>query len=169
MSLRKRYYIFLVISPMLLFAVYKLTLSKTLKLKQDIQCLQHDIDRSSMAPMNIKILSNELKNLLLILDKKGCSKDKDLFTVVTNYCNNKRLTVRSYPQEHRIANAKHTCSTSIVCIEGCFIDLVKMIHVFERDKGYNIRSVSFKKYKDRISKTEKLQVKLYIQIIKNEK
>jgi hypothetical protein len=57
----------------------------------------------------------------------------------------------------------------ICSIEGCFIDLVKMIHVFERDKGYNIRSVSFKKYRDRISKTEKLQVKLYIQIIKNEK
>jgi hypothetical protein len=169
MNYRKRYYTLLIVSPILVFIIYQSTISKTFKIKADIEILERDISRSSLAPMNINILENELKNLLVVLDKKGRLKEKDLFTEITNYCSGRKLSVRSYPLEHRIGNAQYSCNTSIVSIEGSFRELVKMINVFERDKSYTIRSISFDKYKDRLDKDEKLQVKLYIQIMKNEK
>jgi len=169
MDYRKRYYILLVVLPLVLLIIYKLTISKTIELKANIEKVQEDIDRSSLAPMNISILSKELKQLMLVVENKDKISEKSLFSEITDYCSRKRLRVKSYPLEHKISNNKYSCNTSMVTIEGRFIDLVKMLNVFEKEKAYMIRSISFDKYKDRLAKKEKLQLKLYIQIINNEK
>jgi len=169
MDYRKRYYLLLIALPIVLLIIYKLTISNTLELKDNINQVQEDIDRSSLAPMNISILNKELQHLMVVIEKKDRISKKSLFGEITGYCSSKKLRVRSYPLEHKISNNKYSCNTSVISIEGRFVDLLKMLNVFEREKAYTIRSISFDKYKDRLLKTEKLQLKLYIQIIDNEK
>lgn len=157
----------LIAVPIAFCIIYITTINKTIELRSTIEKVQEDIDRSSFAPMNINILRKELCHLEVIIAKKDKINEKSLFSEITAYCG-KKLQVRSYPLEHKITNSKYSCNTSIVCIEGRFVDLVKMLNVFEKEKAYTIRSITFDKYKDRLEKKEKLQLKLYIQIINNE-
>lgn len=163
---KKKYMMLLILSPVILMMVYRLAISGTVKLGSDIDKLEADIESSSMAPANIGRLSRELDYLKKRIEgRSDISGEQSLFTHIADYCKRKRLKLKSFPSAHKVKTMDYSCTTSIVCVEGSYKQLLKLIHYFEYKKKQLLRSVSFDLVKDRISRKEKLQLKIYIQTI----
>ncbi len=163
---KKKYMILLISIPVILILIYRLTISGTIKMGSDIGDLESDIEKSSMAPANIARLSRELDYLKKRMggtsDIRG---EQGLFTHVADYCKKNRLHLKSFPSAHKINTIDYNCITSVICVEGSYKQLLKLIHYFEYKKHLLLRSVSFDLVKDRISRKEKLQLKIFVQTV----
>lgn len=163
---KKKYFLLLGLLPVLLILVYNLTISKTIELSGKISGLKHDVSQTSLAPANINMLSRQLDYLKTKVGKSSKNSEvESLFTDISDYCRKHNLKLKSFPAAHSVSRSRYLCRTSIITIEGSFKKLLKLIYYFEYKKNKLMRSVSFDMVRDRISKKDKLQLKIYMQSI----
>jgi len=163
---KKKYRLLLVLTPVIMIVVYNLTISNTIELAGNISDLKYDVSQTSLAPANISMLTRQLDYLKTKVGKSSKNSEvESLFTDISEYCRKHKLKLKSFPAAHSVSRSRYLCRTSIITVEGSFKKLLKLIHYFEYKKNKLIRSVSFDLARDRISKKDKLQLKIYMQSI----
>lgn len=166
---KKQYYILLFSLPILLFLIYLLTINKTLNLKDRNRKIEYKILKGKNSSLEINHLRYSLKKLYRVIPEKDFRREQNVFSNISNYCKSHHLLVSSFPYEHKIQKGDYLYKTKIIEVEGQFKNHILLLDYLERKMKYSIRSVGFRKLRDRYSRKIVLKMKIYLQEISNEK
>ncbi len=92
---------------------------------------------------------------------------EDAFAKITAYCGLHKIKVAAIPDLSINKHPEFDVYTSEIVVQGDFISLLKLVHWLEqKEKVGRISAIHFFKKKEKRSKKQKLNVRIYIQNIK---
>lgn len=167
-SYRKRVLYLLTGGFVFLLIIYFGSIKKTIALYNSCSELKEQLTSIVDAPKQIAFYQKkqkETENKVGTISSQGNSHEK-ILEKCGQYCLKNNLTLRDYPSSFEFKTQNYLIETSSIEIEGGFINLLKLLHNLELDKGLGlISSVSFEAIKDNESNKKVLFEKIYIQNI----
>lgn len=155
----------------LLFAIvaYVTTISNTVKLYKDNTKLESRIGKAENAPSGIADLRRALEGLNGKLNDYLIDTTKEqehTLEVVSEFCSKKRLVVKELPKRTVTTEKDFTIITSILKIEGSYVELLRLLNELEYvQKLGRVSSVSWKSSIDSKTKRTVLSMTVFLQNI----
>lgn len=165
---RKNYILFSIIFLMMILS-WKLSIYPTIELSKEIELLESELALAKNSPSQILKLEKDLlayQNSSSSVVVSLSSLRKSLLQRITKLTGKHEVNLRSFPQSSTSYLEGIEISTSVVELEGNFINLLQLADEIENDKGLGkLASIKFKSVEDRRTKRRSLLMTLYIQSI----
>ena len=159
-----------VAAVLLVFIVYSLGVSKTIKAYHDYSDAKARMEMAQNAPL----MAAQLERELILMDAKmGTTKAfkqntaETLLNLITNYCQSNHAVLREFPRTTIDMQGDLTIETNQFVLEGNFATILKLIYNLEqKNKIGKVASVKYQLKKDFKTKEMVLTASVFIQNIK---
>ena len=156
-------------SLVLIILMYTLALKRTFQLKKECKHLEQQLLVADDAPEQI----NSLKQKLVHIDQliganinENYVLKEQILNYSGTYCNKHNLVIKDFPAIHEYTQENYQVETSKIIIQGGFIDILKLIYLFETEyKIARVVSVDFHSEKNIRTKQKVLEADIYFQNI----
>lgn len=154
-----------VVVVLVLVLVYKGSISRTIHYSQANKSLKANIERAASAPAEITQLQTQLAKL-----QHSALKPYDrerLLEVVTTFCRENGLLVKTFPQAKSNQQNDSEIVTNEIEVEGSYQSIVKLVYLLEQqEKLGSVSSLTFSIHKDRITRKISLHATIIFRNLK---
>ncbi len=162
-------------SLMLILMIYGLAIKKTMILRSEYKDLANQLSTVTNAPVQIENLKQKLVSIDGIIGANindNYVLKEQILNHCGEYCNKNNLVIKDFPEIHSFSHENYQIETSKIVIQGEFIDVLKLIYMFENQyKIARVVSVNFHTEKNIRTKQKFLETDIYFQnvnILNNE-
>ncbi len=145
----------------LIVLCYNFAISRTLKLKQELNALTIEEQHLKNAPKQLSLLKQKEKYYDSILGKyqiNGSSIQNNLLKTITSFADTHNIKIVSFLEPHSIEKDNFSIKTYRFSIEGDYNSILNLIYFLEQKTRYGeIINLHFEKQKDFRKNTSYLQ------------
>jgi len=167
LTIRVRFYLFLVGILLAILLSYELAIKKTLVLSAEnkAQSLQLDSVKQGAIQINqIKTKLEKLKGQIGSQTSSNVDVHQEILNTCSKFCSNNNLLVREYPDKELIEVGNSKLEINKIVLEGSFHKALQLVYQCEKDKRLGrVVSVQFDKQKDVYAQKERLLTSIYLQ------
>lgn len=160
----------LVLAIALLYLVYKLAISKTVKVYEDFNYLKRQVILSKDIDTKLDDLSKQLNAVEAIFKgsiTSGNNSQEKILETVTNYCKQKPLLLKEFPKSLIRESNGYLVELNYFTVEGDYINLLNLVYTMEQKiKVGKVASVKFNVKENQKTKKDELTAIIYIQNLK---
>lgn len=153
------------------YLMYSLAIKNTLMAYTQYNDNKAQLALAVNAPAKAKQLEQELEQINEKIGNQninGKNTEQALLDLITNYCQNNRLTLREFPEAQLSQQGDLLIETNQFVVEGGFASLLNMVYVLEqKNKLGKIAGVRYQLKKDIQTKEMALTATVYLQNIKH--
>ncbi len=162
--------VMLVLAVALLYLVYKLAVSKTVKVYNDFAYLKSQVILSKNIDTKLDDLSKQLNAVEGIFKSSitsGNNSQEKILETVTNYCKQKPVLLKEFPKSMMKETNGYLVELNYFTVEGDYINLLNLVYTMEQQiKVGKVASVKFNLKENQQTKQHELTATIYVQNLK---
>lgn len=170
LTYKKKNILLAIIAVLLVFAVYSLGISKTIKAYHAYSESENKMKMAENAPA----MAVQLEKELIRMDEKlgnqntaGQNTAESLLNLITAYCQSNHAVLREFPRTSIASQSDMIIETNQFVVGGSFATLLKLVYILEqKNKVGKVASVKYQLKKDFKTKEMLLTASVFIQNIK---
>ena len=166
---KQRVYLLLGLLFVFLIISYKMAFKNTIDLGRQCKVFKEKLENIQSAPLKIQGLKEEIALLDNIIGNTNDTMQVQdlLLESITIYCENNTITLKDFPKTHTIIDEDYVVETSKLVIEGSFVNILKLVYMFETNFNIGkVASVSFELKNERSRRKPRLESTIFIQNIR---
>jgi Tfp pilus assembly protein PilO len=164
-------YLYLLGSVVVFFIIFRIAIKPTLELKKQCAEKQDIVNSISVAPLQIKKISEKLAGLnsqLSSLSTSGTAVREKILEEISTFCQSNNLIVYNYPPSHFFDNNTFIVETNSIVVKGDFKRLLQLVNYIETKGNFSrIVSLNFNAMLNRKTKSKELYLEMIFQNINN--
>ncbi len=154
----------------LLYLVYKLAISKTIKVHQDYAYLKQQVVLSKDIDKKLESLSEQLTAIEGVFKSSittGANSQEKILETVTEYCKDKPVLLKEFPKSITKETNGYLVELNYFTVEGDYKHLLNLVYLMEQKvKTGKVASVNFRIKENMKTKKDELIATIYIQNLK---
>ena len=156
-------------SFILIILMYSLAVKKTFILRSECKNLTEQLTVADNAPEQIYMLQQKLASIDQLIGANindNYVLKEQILNYCSQYCSKHNLVIKDFPAIHEYTQENYQVETSKIIIQGNFINILKLIYLFEKEyKIARVVSVNFHSEKNIKTKRKVLEADIYFQNI----
>lgn len=172
LSIKTRFYIFIVGIFLVLIISYKLSIKATVMCFVENNKLSGQLDSVKQGSVQLNLLKaklDKIKNCIGSTNNPNTDIHQEILNTCSKFCTENNLLIREYPEKEVLELGRSKSEINKITIDGSFNKALRLLYLCERTHSFGrMVAVQFEKQKDIYAQKERLFTTIYFQNIVSE-